>query len=178
MRRTLAFNGHSRIPSPQELAGRAKGTQDVLHKDTQQRQTTEAPAALPPGLGSQSLRNALSSKKGLLRTLIYTISVVIVILGLSYVFVPFYQFFCQTSGFGGTVQELGNAPIGSTKLGLLGRQDGEKGGEDAPTQVPLAPKDGGAQGEGAVLGHTQLPMAPRYQPVTIRFNADTNENIP
>lgn len=31
-------------------------------------------------------------------------AVVIFILGLSYVLVPFYQYFCQTTGFGGTVQ--------------------------------------------------------------------------
>ena len=31
-------------------------------------------------------------------------AVVIFILGLSYVLVPFYQYFCQSTGFGGTVQ--------------------------------------------------------------------------
>lgn len=36
---------------------------------------------------------------------IYLLSLVLLILGLSYASVPLYQLFCQATGFGGTVQK-------------------------------------------------------------------------
>lgn len=88
-------------------------------------------------------------------------SLVAIMLALSYAAVPLYQIYCQTSGFGGTVQKTTSVPVLApmeSKLSAAGVDDSRATGSP--------PKD------------TVSGGLPATRALTINFNADINENLP
>lgn len=105
----------------------------------------------------------------------YFLGIVFIIFGLSYLAVPLYRLYCQITGYGGTIKAgPGTFIIGeTTTTGPLPSIDGSMGPQRTNIEEGFNPKDTSLSGSGETtdMGHL-------IREITIRFNADLNENLP
>lgn len=91
------------------------------------------------------------------KSLLVLLSFVMIMLALSYAAVPFYQIFCQTTGFGGTIQrveELTNNPeTKNTDLVTSGQKKNQ-------------------------MDFTNIHTPDKNQVITVQFNASTSPHLP
>ena len=92
---------------------------------------------------------------------LYILSIVLLILGFSYIAVTLYQLFCQSTGFGGTIKKIENGLIPNSDLinNLYITPD------FLQTQPPL-------------LTGCIKEQKSNIKELTIYFNADVNNNLP
>lgn len=112
----------------------------------------------------------------------YFLGIVFIIFGLSYLAVPLYRLYCQITGYGGTIKQgtfiigetttTGPAPLPSSD-GVMGpqRTNSEEGFHS--TRVTKSTND-----RFSGSGETTDMDRPLIREITIRFNADLNENLP
>lgn len=136
---------------------------------------------------------------------IYLLSLVMLILGLSYASVPLYQLFCQATGFGGTIQKSNASSSEGAKAIVLavskdksnGTANSETTGTNGTTTgtgtVPIinTSKEKGPEKTAQIPGgrneeSTQRNSTTKENPendkenkaITINFNADISNNLP
>ena len=110
----------------------------------------------------------------------YFLGIVFIIFGLSYLAVPLYRLYCQITGYGGTIKQ-GTFIIGETTntgAAPLPSSDGAMGTQRSNTEEGFNPKDQGANDRFSGSGETTVMGRPLIREITIRFNADLNENLP
>ncbi len=121
----------------------------------------------------------------------YFLGIVFIIFGLSYLAVPLYRLYCQITGYGGTIKQgtfiigetttTGPAPLPSSD-GVMGpqRTNSEEGlgkPENTIFQLHSTRFTKSTNDRFSGSGET-TDMDPLIREITIRFNADLNENLP
>lgn len=86
------------------------------------------------------------------KSLLVLLSFVMIMLALSYAAVPFYQIFCQTTGFGGTIQRVEEFTTSATKR------------DTSQTNNPM--------------DFTNSHTPDKDQFITVQFNASTSPHLP
>jgi len=100
---------------------------------------------------------------------LYLVSLVIIIIGISYISVPLYQLFCQATGFGGTVQtaQMYQQGLQESKEQKMIGLTGEEPREGNPTD----------ESGGDVLKRKLHESTKKIKGIVVYFNADTSDDL-